>query len=79
MDFLPFIFLSVFKNWSFLSFSVSVKVQLALAELQFQKRKLKTKMRGKGVIGEGEITTIRNESPVKEYQGKVVIVFFFIS
>jgi hypothetical protein len=44
------------------------KVQVALAELsQFQKRKLKTKMRGKEVIGEGEITTIRNESPVKEY------------
>jgi hypothetical protein len=31
-------------------------------------------MRGKEIIGEGEITTIRNESPVKEYQGKVVIV-----
>jgi hypothetical protein len=79
MDFLPFIFPSVFKNWSSLSylFSVSVKVQVALAELrQFQKRKLKTKMRGKEIIGEGEITTIRNESPVKEYQGKVVIDFF---
>jgi hypothetical protein len=76
MDFLPFIFPSVFKNWSSLSylFSVSVKVQVALAELrQFQKQKLK-KMRGKEIIGEGEITTIRNESPVKEYQGKVVIV-----
>jgi hypothetical protein len=59
-------------------FCVSVKVQLALAELrQFQKRNLKTKMRGKKVIGEGEITTIRNESPVKEYQGKVVIYFFY--
>jgi hypothetical protein len=54
------------------------EVQLALAELrQFQKRNLKTKMRGKKVIGEGEITTIRNESPVKEYQGKVVIDFFY--
>jgi hypothetical protein len=57
---------------------VSVKVQLTLAELrQFQKRKLKTKMRGKEVIGEGEITTIRNESPVNEYQRKVVIDFFY--
>jgi hypothetical protein len=56
---------------------VSVKVQLALAELKlFQKRKLKTKMRGKEVIGEGEITTTRNESPVNEHQRKVVIDFF---
>jgi hypothetical protein len=57
---------------------VSVKVQVALAELrQFDKRKLKTKMQAKEVIGEGEIT-IRNESSVKEYQGKVVIFFLIL-
>jgi hypothetical protein len=32
-------------------------------------------MQAKEVIGEGEIT-IRNESSVKEYQRKVIIVFF---